>query len=94
MDMRVVALDVAEDELALARTDGAEVVVNARLDNAAQRAIDATGGGGRVRGLETWRIPLCCPTKCSCGSGPAAYAALTCTFAAHKGLPPACHPAG
>jgi propanol-preferring alcohol dehydrogenase len=45
MGMRVVALDVAEDKLALARTDGAEVVVNARLDNAAQRVIDATGGG-------------------------------------------------
>jgi propanol-preferring alcohol dehydrogenase len=45
MGMRVVALDVAEDKLALARTDGAEVVVSARLDNAAQRVIDATGGG-------------------------------------------------
>jgi propanol-preferring alcohol dehydrogenase len=45
MGMRVVALDVAEDKLALARTDGAEVVVNARLDNAAQRVIDATSGG-------------------------------------------------
>jgi propanol-preferring alcohol dehydrogenase len=45
MGMRVVALDVAEDKLALARRDGAEVVVNARLDNAAQRVIDATGGG-------------------------------------------------
>lgn len=45
MGLRVVALDVAEDKLALARTDGAEVVVNARLDNAAQRVIDATGGG-------------------------------------------------
>ena len=45
MGMRVVALDVAEDKLALARTDGAEVVVNARLDNTAQCVIDATGGG-------------------------------------------------
>lgn len=45
MGMRVVALDVAEDKLALARTAGAEVVVNARLDNAAKRVIDATGGG-------------------------------------------------
>jgi propanol-preferring alcohol dehydrogenase len=45
MGLRVVALDIAEDKLALARTDGAEVVVNARLDNAAQRVIDATGGG-------------------------------------------------
>ena len=45
MGLRVVALDVAEDKLALARTDGAEVVVNARLDNAAQRVIDATSGG-------------------------------------------------
>ena len=45
MGLRVVALDVAEDKLALARTDGAEVVVNARLENAAQRVIDATGGG-------------------------------------------------
>ena len=45
MGLRVVALDVAEDKLALARTDGAEVVVNARLDNAAQRVIDATDGG-------------------------------------------------
>jgi propanol-preferring alcohol dehydrogenase len=45
MGLRVVALDVAEDKLALARTDGAEVVVNARLDNATQRVIDATGGG-------------------------------------------------
>ena len=45
MGLRVVALDVAEDKLALARTDGAEVVVNARLKNAARRVIDATGGG-------------------------------------------------
>ncbi|ODU94452.1 MAG: zinc-dependent alcohol dehydrogenase [Lysobacterales bacterium 66-474] len=45
MGLRVVALDVAEDKLALARTDGAEIVVNASLDNAAQRVIDATGGG-------------------------------------------------
>ncbi len=45
MGLRVVALDVAEDKLALARTDGAEVVVNASLDNAAQRVIDATDGG-------------------------------------------------
>ena len=45
MGLRVVALDVAEDKLALARADGAEVVVNARLENAAQRVIDATGGG-------------------------------------------------
>jgi propanol-preferring alcohol dehydrogenase len=45
MGLRVVALDVAEDKMALARTDGAEVVVNARLDNAAQRVIDATCGG-------------------------------------------------
>jgi propanol-preferring alcohol dehydrogenase len=45
MGMRVVALDVAEDKLALARTNGAEVVVDARLENAAQRVVDATGGG-------------------------------------------------
>jgi len=45
MGLRVVALDVAKDKLVLAQTDGAEVVVNARLDDAAQRVIDATGGG-------------------------------------------------
>lgn len=45
MGLRVVALDVAEDKLALARTDGAEAVVNARLDNAVQRVTDATDGG-------------------------------------------------
>lgn len=45
MGLRVVAIDVAEDKLALARTDGAEVVVNARLGNAVQRVVDATGGG-------------------------------------------------
>ena len=47
MGLRVVALDVAEDKLALARTDGAEVVVNARRDDAAQCVIDATDGGAR-----------------------------------------------
>jgi propanol-preferring alcohol dehydrogenase len=45
MGMRVVALDVAEDKLALARADGAEVVVDARMENAAQRVNDATGSG-------------------------------------------------
>jgi propanol-preferring alcohol dehydrogenase len=48
MGMRVVAIDVAEDKLALARTDGAEVVVDARLDDAAQRVIEATGGGAHA----------------------------------------------
>jgi propanol-preferring alcohol dehydrogenase len=45
MGLRVVAVDVAEDKLALARSSGAEAVVDARLDDAPQRVVDATDGG-------------------------------------------------
>jgi alcohol dehydrogenase, propanol-preferring len=41
----VVALDVAEDKLALARTLGAEITVNAREPDAAAQVIRETGGG-------------------------------------------------
>lgn len=45
MGMRVVALDVAEAKLDLARASGADVVVDARADDAARQIIAATGGG-------------------------------------------------
>lgn len=45
MGLHVVALDVAEDKLALARTTGADAVVNARADDAVAAVIEATGGG-------------------------------------------------
>ncbi|MCE1179212.1 MAG: alcohol dehydrogenase AdhP [Micrococcales bacterium] len=45
MGMRVVAIDVADDKLALAQKHGAEVVVNAAVEDPAQAVVDATGGG-------------------------------------------------
>jgi alcohol dehydrogenase, propanol-preferring len=45
MGLHVVALDVEEDKLALARTLGAEITVNAREPDAAAQVIRETGGG-------------------------------------------------
>jgi len=45
MGLHVVALDVAEDKLALARTLGAEIAIDARAHDAAARVIKETGGG-------------------------------------------------
>ncbi|MEH0108746.1 alcohol dehydrogenase AdhP [Tersicoccus sp. MR15.9] len=48
MGMRVVAVDVAEEKLALASRHGAEVVVNAFAEDPAQAVQDATGGAHGV----------------------------------------------
>ena len=45
MGMRVVAVDIAEDKLALARELGAEVAVDARDGDVAAAVTEATGGG-------------------------------------------------
>jgi alcohol dehydrogenase, propanol-preferring len=45
MGLHVVALDVTEDKLALARSLGAEVALNAKAPDAAAKVIQATGGG-------------------------------------------------
>jgi len=45
MGLHVVALDVAEDKLALARELGAEVAIDARQADAAAQVVKATGGG-------------------------------------------------
>lgn len=45
MGLYVVALDVAEDKLALATTLGADVAIDARLPDAAAQVIKQTGGG-------------------------------------------------
>jgi propanol-preferring alcohol dehydrogenase len=45
MGLHVVALDVTEDKLALARSLGAEVTVNAKASDAAQQVVKHTGGG-------------------------------------------------
>lgn len=45
MGLHVVALDVAEEKLALARALGAEVTVDARAPDAATQVVEATGGG-------------------------------------------------
>ena len=45
MGFKVVALDVAEDKLALARRAGADVAVDARSKDAIAQVIDATSGG-------------------------------------------------
>ena len=45
MGLHVVALDVTEDKLALARSLGAEVTVNARAPDAAAQVVRQTGGG-------------------------------------------------
>jgi len=45
MGLHVAALDVTDDKLALARSLGAEVTVNARAADAAQQVLRQTGGG-------------------------------------------------
>jgi propanol-preferring alcohol dehydrogenase len=45
MGLHVVALDVTEDKLALARSAGAEVAVNAKDPDAVAQVVEATGGG-------------------------------------------------
>jgi propanol-preferring alcohol dehydrogenase len=45
MGLHVVALDVADDKLALARSHGADVVVNATSPDAVEQGVVATGGG-------------------------------------------------
>lgn len=45
MGLHVVALDVAEDKLALARKLGADVTANAATEDAVAKIITATGGG-------------------------------------------------
>jgi propanol-preferring alcohol dehydrogenase len=45
MGMHVAALDVTEDKLALARSLGAEVTVDAKAPDAARRVVQETGGG-------------------------------------------------
>lgn len=47
MGLQVVAVDVAEDKLALARKLGATVTVNAREPHAVEAVQDATGGGAQ-----------------------------------------------
>ena len=46
MGLRVAALDVTEEKLALARASGAEVMVNALSPNAAEQIVELTSGGG------------------------------------------------
>ncbi|SNB78814.1 alcohol dehydrogenase, propanol-preferring [Arboricoccus pini] len=45
MGLHVVALDIAEDKLALAKETGADAVVNARSADAVAAVLEATGGG-------------------------------------------------
>jgi propanol-preferring alcohol dehydrogenase len=45
MGLHVAALDVTEEKLALARSLGAEVAVNARAPDAAEQVVRLTGGG-------------------------------------------------
>jgi propanol-preferring alcohol dehydrogenase len=45
MGLHVVALDVTDDKLALARTLGADVAVNAKSPDAIDHVVKATGGG-------------------------------------------------
>jgi len=45
MGLHVVALDVTDDKLALARTLGADATVNARAPDAAQQVVEHTSGG-------------------------------------------------
>ena len=46
MGLRVAAVDVTEEKLALAHASGAEVTVNALSPNAAMQVVEQTGGGG------------------------------------------------
>jgi propanol-preferring alcohol dehydrogenase len=45
MSLKVVALDIAPDKLALARTTGADIVIDAGLPDAVAQVVKATGGG-------------------------------------------------
>ncbi len=45
MGLKVVAVDIAEDKLKLARDTGADLAVNAREADAADKVLAATGGG-------------------------------------------------
>ncbi len=47
MGVRVVAIDIAPEKLALATASGAELAVDARDDDAVQRILEATGGGAQ-----------------------------------------------
>jgi alcohol dehydrogenase, propanol-preferring len=45
MGLRVIALDVTEEKLALARKLDAEIAINAKLPDAAEQVVKLTGGG-------------------------------------------------
>jgi len=45
MGLKVAAVDIAEDKLALARETGADLAVNALADGAVDKVLTATGGG-------------------------------------------------
>ena len=45
MGVHIVAIDIAPEKLALAKASGADLVVDARADDAVQQILDATGGG-------------------------------------------------
>ncbi|MDE5440779.1 alcohol dehydrogenase AdhP [Bradyrhizobium sp. CSA207] len=45
MGLKVAAVDIAEDKLALARTTGADLAVNALAADAVEKVLAATGGG-------------------------------------------------
>ncbi|WP_375304663.1 alcohol dehydrogenase AdhP [Bradyrhizobium sp. A11] len=45
MGLKVAAIDIAEDKLALARETGADLAVNALADGAVDKVLTATGGG-------------------------------------------------
>lgn len=45
MGLKVAAIDIAEDKLALARETGADLAVNALADGAVDKVLAATGGG-------------------------------------------------
>ena len=45
MGLKVVALDIAPDKLALARSTGADIVIDAGLPDAVAQVVKATGGG-------------------------------------------------
>lgn len=47
MGLHVAALDVTEDKLALARSLGAEVAINAKAPDAAEQIVRETGGGAQ-----------------------------------------------
>src|SRR3981081_1279361 len=47
MGLKVVAVDIAEDKLKLARATGADLAVNALAAGAVDEVLAATGGGGR-----------------------------------------------